>query len=144
MIDASDCLRGLGTVERRILDVPRVRLYEVAQVAQRTAKDTTLFHDRTGRLRGKIDIVDVGAFEKRVIARMPYSRFIEDGTKAHVIRPKRARFLRFYVAGETVFARRVNHPGTAKRPFMENAARAGGQAMRLLIDEGVERAINNP
>lgn len=143
-IDASDCLRNLKTVERRILDVPRVQLQEVAKVAYRAARSTTLFKDRTGELRGTIDIVDKGAYWKRVIARARHGRFIEEGTKAHVILPRRGRFLKFVVGGHTVFARKVNHPGTAKRPFMANAAAAGGQAMRVLFDEGIAKAIDNP
>lgn len=33
------------------------------------------------------------------------------GTKPHIIRPVRAKMLRFEVAGKVVFARLVNHPG---------------------------------
>lgn len=143
-VDGSDCLRDLRTVERRILDVPRVQLNEVARVAYRSAKSTTLFKDRTGELRGTLDIVDKGAYWKRVIARARHGRFIEEGTKPHVILPRTARFLKFFVGGRTVYARKVNHPGTAKRPFMWTAAQAGAQAMRILIDEGIAKAIDNP
>lgn len=143
-VDGTETLRGLRTLERRVLDVARVQLYEVARVAYRAARDTTLFRDRTGQLRGTIDIIDKGAYWKRVIAPAEHAKYIEGGTKAHVIRPKRARFLRFYVGGNVVYARKVNHPGTAKRPFMENAARAGGQAMRILFDEHTAKAIDIP
>lgn len=143
-IEASATLRGLTTLERRILDVARMQLYEVVRVALRSAQETTLFRDRTGALRSKLGIVDTGAFEKRVVSRARHSIFIENGTRAHEIRPKNAKLLRFTVGGQTVFARKVQHPGTAKRPFMENAARAGGQAARILFDEGVAKAINLP
>ena len=61
--------------------------------------------------------------------------YLNYGTKAHVIRPKRARVLRFQsgysaktrpgfigsspggASGDTVFAQSVNHPGTAPRGF---------------------------
>jgi hypothetical protein len=143
-VDGSETLRDLRTLERRILDVARVQLYEVARVAYRTARDTTLFRNRTGELRGTLDIIDKGAYWKRLIAPANHAKFIEYGTKAHVIRPKRGKFLRFYVGGNVVYARKVNHPGTAKRPFMENAARAGGQAARVLFDEHTAKAVDVP
>lgn len=142
--DGSEAIRRLGTIERRILDVARVQLYEVARVAYRNARDTTLFRDRTGELRGSIDIIDKGAYWKRVVAPAKHAGFIEGGTKAHVIRPKHAKLLRFYVGGNVVFAHKVNHPGTAKRPFMENAKLAGSQAARILFDEGTARAVDAP
>ena len=43
--------------------------------------------------------------------------FQDKGTKAHVIMPKRARRLVFQVPGATVFARKVNHPGTKPRNY---------------------------
>lgn len=143
-IDGSDALRSLKTVERRILDVARWQLGEAAKVARRNAEGTTLFKDRTGELRGTIDVIDRGTYWKRVIARARHGRFIEDGTKPHVIRPRNGTFLKFVVGGRTVFARKVNHPGTSRRPFMQNAANAGAQAMRVLFDEGIAKAIDNP
>jgi hypothetical protein len=37
------------------------------------------------------------------------------GTKRHVIRPRAKKFLKFSVGGQTVFARKVNHPGQKAR-----------------------------
>lgn len=41
-------------------------------------------------------------------------RYVVDGTRPHVIKPKRAKRLRFKPQGTNsfVFAKRVNHPGT--------------------------------
>lgn len=143
-VEATETLRGLRTLERRIEDVARIQLYEVARVALRAARGTTLFRDRTGELRGTLDIIDKGAYWKRVIAPANHAKFIEGGTKAHVIRPKRGRFLRFYVGDRAVYARAVHHPGTARRPFMATAAAAGGQAMRILFDEATAKAVDVP
>lgn len=143
-IDVSEALRNLTTIDRRVQDTARLGISDVAKIAYRAAKETTLFKDRTGELRGTLDIVDTGAYAKRVIARAKHGRYIESGTKAHVILPKNAPMLRFVIGGRVVFARRVNHPGTAKRPFMENAAQAGSQAMSVVMREGAERAVNYP
>lgn len=50
-----------------------------------------------------------------------YAVYVHQGTRPHVIRPRRAKVLRFPVGGRTVFARSVNHPGTRARPFLRNA-----------------------
>lgn len=50
---------------------------------------------------------------------VPQAWFLEYGTRAHKIRPKRAKALRFTGrSGQPVFAREVNHPGTKADPFM--------------------------
>lgn len=42
-----------------------------------------------------------------------YASFVKDGTRPHVIRPRRARVLSFFwpQAGGRVFLAKVNHPG---------------------------------
>jgi len=47
-----------------------------------------------------------------------YAQFVSSGTRPHVILPKRGKALRFVIAGRTVFARRVNHPGTRANPYL--------------------------
>lgn len=81
----------------------------------------------TGNLRRQISTDPItftpGHVHGGVTARANYSRWVHDGTAPHVIRPRRAKALRFTVDGRTVFARYVNHPGTRARPFLVNAAR---------------------
>lgn len=59
--------------------------------------------------------------EVRQGARSPgghfYGFYVRSGTRPHVIRPVRAKALRFFVGGRPVFARRVNHPGTKPNPY---------------------------
>lgn len=71
--------------------------------------------------------------------------FLHQGTKAHVITPKRKLALRWTNGGSFVFAKRAWHPGTHKDPFIYNALwkkRSGilsrfGRAVRHAIGEGV-------
>lgn len=49
--------------------------------------------------------------------------FIDKGTKAHTIVPKRARGLYFTDGGQPVFVTRVSHPGMRAHPFREEAMR---------------------
>lgn len=56
------------------------------------------------------------------------------GSKPHVIKPKRAKMLRFVSKGKTVFARRVKHPGTNPNNFMERALANTSHERRDMID----------
>lgn len=62
----------------------------------------------------------------------PHARYHHDGTSPHVIRPVRARMLRFTVGGRVVFASIVQHPGTKANPYLVDAARAAGLDVRGL------------
>jgi hypothetical protein len=143
-IDASECLRNLATIERRVLDSARVGMAEVAKIAYRSAKESTLFNDRTGEMRGTMDIVDLGAYKKRLIFRAAHAKWVNDGTRAHLIMAKPGGLMRFVIGGRVFFAKVVHHPGTAKRPILENAGAAGSQAMRVILDEGSARAVAYP
>lgn len=54
----------------------------------------------------------------------PYAIPVHEGARPHVIRARRAPMLRFYweKVGRNVAFRSVNHPGSAPRPFLRNAA----------------------
>jgi hypothetical protein len=56
-----------------------------------------------------------------VTSHAPYSAFVHQGTRPHVIKPRNASALKFQAGGKTVFAKSVNHPGTRARPFLTNA-----------------------
>ncbi|GGZ23254.1 hypothetical protein GCM10010387_15460 [Streptomyces inusitatus] len=53
------------------------------------------------------------------------TRFVLDGTRPHLIRPRRKRALRFEVGGRVVFAALVRHPGTRANNFLLRALRLG-------------------
>lgn len=91
----------------------------------------------TGRLRASIE----GSLNRTwtlrprftVGSNVEYAEMVHDGTRPHVIRPKRAHTLRrssrgvvkpalrFVVNGRVVYARVVHHPGTLPRPFLDRA-----------------------
>lgn len=48
------------------------------------------------------------------------------GTAPHIIRPRRARALRFEVGGRIVFAQKVRHPGSRGTYFLTRALDAAG------------------
>lgn len=53
----------------------------------------------------------------------PASAYVVNGTKPHIIRPRRAKALRFQAGGRTVYAAFVRHPGTKPNDFLAQALR---------------------
>lgn len=60
-----------------------------------------------------------------IVCDHPAVRFVLDGTRPHIIRPRRARALRFEVDGRVVFSAFVRHPGTRPNNFLARALRLG-------------------
>jgi len=84
---------------------------------------------KTGKLKSSISVGERSAGRNgtaiEVSANTLYALYVNQGTKPHVIMPKKARMLRFPTkAGDIVFANKVNHPGTKAHPFMLDALRA--------------------
>jgi hypothetical protein len=50
-----------------------------------------------------------------------YAVAVHEGTRPHVIRPRRARVLAWGPPGARVFATFARHPGTRGRPFLRRA-----------------------
>lgn len=107
------------------------------------ARRSRLFTDRTGRLRRSIMRGPItGSYGAGTLAidvhagglgGVEYAGYVHDGTRPHVIAPAKRKALRFVQAGSFRFAGRVNHPGTAPRPFMDEAlARTSDQFARVL------------
>ncbi|EHI13143.1 hypothetical protein [Mycolicibacterium thermoresistibile] len=81
----------------------------------------------TGHLGRSIRELPIKVSGPRVVtggveATADYAAPVHEGSAAHVIRPRKAKALRFQIGGRTVFARMVRHPGTKARPFLRNAA----------------------
>lgn len=95
---------------------------------------------RTGNLKNSISVV-AGQHQVYVgpdVSRAPYAAYVEYGTQAHVIEPSKAKVLRFTVGGQTVYARRVRHPGSRAHPYMRPAVeRWVGRLGERAADVGV-------
>lgn len=78
----------------------------------------------TGEMQRKTGVEVTSVTPQRITAEarsdVPYAEYVTMGTRPHVIVPKRpGGVLRFQVMGETVFAKRVNHPGTEANDFYD-------------------------
>lgn len=104
----------------------RAALPEVTKITRQILNRARILAPvRTGRLRasGRMDvrITSVGPTGS-VTFPVSYARYVHEGTRAHVIRAKNKKVLRFKGAGGGyVYRRVVHHPGTKGRPFVERA-----------------------
>lgn len=94
----------------------------------------------TGRLRASIRIESRRTLTLRSVytigSDVEYAKYVNDGTRPHIIRPRRARALRFRVGGRIVYAAVVHHPGTRARPFLDDALRQVAAARGYSFREG--------
>jgi hypothetical protein len=88
-------------------------------VGESIAQSSKLFKNQTGATRASIKGT-VFAASGQVVAG-GVARFLENGTRPHDIVARAGGVLAFRVNGAMVFTRRVHHPGTAPRPFMQVA-----------------------
>ena len=77
---------------------------------------------KTGRLKRSIRIYGhrkVGSGQRMYIgSSVPYALMHHNGTKRHMIFPKKRSYLKFRNKGVIVFARSVNHPGTRPNRYL--------------------------
>ncbi|MFA5711470.1 hypothetical protein [Mycolicibacterium sp.] len=108
-----------------VQDVGRRRLASLQRrIANQARADVPVKTGNLGRSIREGEIKMVGPFrvEGSVEATADYAAAVHEGSRPYVIRPRKAKALRFQVGGRTVFAARVNHPGVRARPFLRNAA----------------------
>ena len=82
--------------------------------------------EKTGRLRKSIRVKN-NTQRRTTISAHYTASFVDAGSVAHPISPRRGTFLAWQDGGQTIFARKVNHPGVRARPFR---ARAAHEALR--------------
>lgn len=109
-----------------------------AELAAGYAKVNTIFKSRTGELRSSIRF-RAGQFGSDVQATAKHARWVEEGTKPHIITPRRKKWLRFEQNGAIRFSQLVHHPGTKPRPFMSEAQKKVEPLFERLCHEAIER-----
>ncbi len=76
---------------------------------------------RTGALRSSIHMrhfSDPRGQYVKIGSPLSYARMHHEGTPPHLIRPDRAKMLRFVSRGQIVFAHMVRHPGTKPNRYL--------------------------
>ncbi len=127
---------GAMTRRRETLEIKvKAALDEAARVALEVAK-----RKAPGKIPGTLKAKPTSGYVMGVRLSSTWSkvRFVEFDTAPHDIAPRNGKRLRFMVGGDTVFARKVHHPGTTGKHFMA----AGREAGRIVLRELLNRAIS--
>lgn len=134
-------LRWLSGVADKLPRNNAEALRRTGEAAATYARLSRLYNSHTYRLRNSIkpkhDLT-----RTTVTADAPYAFYVENGTKAHEITPRRKKMLRFEQNGEIRFEFRVWHPGTAPRPFMAEAQEKTTPLFSRLVAEAATDALS--
>lgn len=93
------------------------------------------FKNQTGDLRRSISRRVEGAHRGVVFTDLKYAPHVEFGTRPHVIRPRNKKFLAFKVGAKTVFAKKVNHPGTKAYNYMRDSFEENKPKITKIYDQ---------
>lgn len=74
-------------------------------------------------------------------SRVKHAKIIEEGSKPHVIKPKRGKVLAFKKGGKKVFATQVNHPGTKPYKVLHQAASQGKARIVRAYVQGFQKGF---
>jgi hypothetical protein len=97
-------------MERRVRRVEQEAIRRAPGSMGRTIR-TSIQRGPGGEFRGVINV------------RHPAALYVTGGTRPHVIRPVRARALRFMIGGQVVYAKVVMHPGNRPNDFLIQSLR---------------------
>lgn len=92
---------------------------------------------RTGTLRGSVRREVVGDLEAVISTNSGYGRYVNEGTRPHVIRAKGDGMLRFEVGGIVMYRKEVQHPGFAGRWFTRTTVQRSMPRIMALVREAL-------
>lgn len=98
----------------------------------------------TGALKKSITVDDSKPDEVIVWAgggSAPYAPFVHEGTKPHIIRPKKKKALANKKAG-ILFGKKVNHPGNKPNQFLLRGAKKVVPEIDRLIGNDIAKAVS--
>jgi len=95
-----------------------------------------------GSLRQSIQYRPHGGNGFKVMVNSSYGVFVDQGTRPHVIVPRRKKMLAFQKDGRWIFAKRVNHPGTKAQPFFTNAVEGSESYANTQLKKAMDNIID--
>ena len=139
-IDISDFVT---TCEHLISQLPSAMdsaLDKIGKVGQQSASTSNLYKS-TGHLRKNIKYVENGQLDKAVVADTNYAGYVEFGNnqQGSIIKPKKAKALRFVVNGEVIFRKWVRAHGPIQ--FMSKAREDMVSAAPLILRDMFENLV---
>lgn len=127
-------LRRIGKVL-----VPILRTDGITPVRTGKLRSTTIFTIEGGPDAQSLTVRQGARTENGAF----YGEFVRDGTPPHVIRPRKAKALRFTIGDRVIFAKKVNHPGTRPNRYDLRAMRIAMPKINdIVADENAKIAAD--
>ena len=136
----SNLTKNLGGVETASNAIFKNAMDQSLTAVTNIAKANSPF--KTGKLRRSIHPIMKNVLEGQVSTGTEYAKYVEEGTRPHVIVPKRAKVLAFKVGGSMVFARRVNHPGFAGRWYMKKSGQQSVNVVKGIYERAFSKLVH--
>jgi hypothetical protein len=97
---------------------------------------------KTGRLARGWVIERNTPVEGKIVNRVPYAVYVNEGTSPHVILPRRRSALRFVKRGRVIFAKKVHHPGTKAYNITGKAWKEAQPRISKIYRKALEEEVN--
>jgi hypothetical protein len=129
-----------GQLARGIKQAVTNAVEEGADEARKVHRYVDRSGDLTRSIDGHLESFDHLGAVGILQAKAKYASFVENGTKPHRIVVRRKKALHWEDGGVHYFAKSVNHPGTAPRPFMGPAYLKAERVLERDIEVAVANA----
>lgn len=145
--DVDGVVAGLKRAQDRLqTNVPK-SLELAADLVAVEARQHHTYTDRTSVLTNSIESDGVngtfgGDLHATVSAGAAHGIYVEKDTRAHKIKPRHRKALKFPGANGFIFAAGVDHPGTTGTHFLENALTTKLPQVTRVLEQAVEASFD--
>jgi HK97 gp10 family phage protein len=95
---------------------------------------------KTGQLRRSITL-EYRPISATITPTVNYALPVHEGSKPHIITPRRKSVLAFKKNGKLIFARKVNHPGNKPNKFVERTVNKSENPVNALFLKALDNII---
>ena len=131
----------------RLSDLFKVRaIAKLADMVYEKADDLADEHTQTGEMIKSLYIRKKSAIDYEIgfdDEKAPYAKFVHFGSRAHEIKPRNRKFLRWAENAEFIFARKVKHPGYEGDPFLYNAVELEIDPFMAWLDRQISKNVSD-
>lgn len=148
-MDVKIRVEGLDRIKKLLKQAPAVTANELSRAVERSvetiatkARREAPWNKQTGggQLAQSIKTNMAGRFSGEVTAHAPYSAYVHEGTRPHLIQAKQKKALANVRTGD-FFGKTVRHPGTQANPFLKRAVEKSKDAINQAFDRVIQNII---
>ena len=152
MLNMQVKIDGLDNLEEALRRAPELTVSEIGGAIQKSLVTISSQAKREapvnkgfggGTLRQKISMpIMLTKLRGKVESTAPYSIFVHEGTRKHIIRPRIKKGLANVRMGK-YFGKIVKHPGTKANPFFKRAFNKSESKMSSFFNKALENIIKS-